>query len=283
MSVSVVIPALNRSRLLHRALLSVSEQRIRPVEVLIIDDGSHPPLNPSHYSQYPNLKFFRNEVTEGVASSRNKGIKQAQGNWIALLDSDDEWDSSKLEKQLELTKTSDGIRAIHTDEKWIRNGNEVLPPRYLDKSNHLLWERSLRHCLICPSSVLLHKSVFDEIGFFDESLTVCEDYDFWLRLLLEEKIELIEEKLVIKHGGHPDQLSTTTWGMDRFRIKSLQKLTDSTKLSPQQKTLVIEVITEKCAILAKGSEKRQKSEEAKNFRELANKYNNRLTSLGEVL
>ena len=199
------------------------------------------------------------------------------------MDSDDEWDSSKLEKQLELTKTSDGIRAIHTDEKWIRNGNEVLPPRYLDKSNHLLWERSLRHCLICPSSVLLHKSVFDEIGFFDESLTVCEDYDFWLRLLLEEKIELIEEKLVVKHGGHPDQLSTTTWGMDRFRIKSLQKLTDSTKLSPQQKTLVIEVITEKCAILAKGSEKRQKSEEAKNFRELAKKYNNRLTSLGEVL
>lgn len=283
MSVSVVIPALDRSTLLHRALASVSKQSVPPLEILVIDDGSHPPLNPSHYSQYPNLKFFRNEATEGVASSRNKGIKQAQGNWIALLDSDDEWDSSKLEKQLELTKTSDEIRAIHTDEKWIRNGNEVLPPRYLDKSNHLLWERSLRHCLICPSSVLLHKSVFNKIGFFDESLTVCEDYDFWLRLLLEEKIELIEDKLVVKHGGHPDQLSTTTWGMDRFRIKSLQKLTVSTKLSPQQKNLVIEVIAEKCAILAKGSEKRQKPEEAKNFRELAKKYNNRLTSLSEVL
>jgi len=283
MLVSVVIPALNRSTLLHRALLSVTEQSAQPLEVLIIDDGSLPHLNPSNYSQYPNLKFFRNEITEGVASSRNKGIKQAQGEWIALLDSDDEWDSSKLEKQLELIKTSGEIRAIHTDEKWIRNGNEVLPPRYLDKSNHLLWERSLRHCLICPSSVLLHKSVFKKIGFFDESLTVCEDYDFWLRLLLEEKIEFIEEKLVIKHGGHPDQLSTTTWGMDRFRIKSLQKLTDNNKLSPQQKTLVIKVITEKCAILAQGSEKRQKPEEAKIFRELAKKYSDGVSFLSKVL
>ena len=99
MSVSVVIPALDRSTLLHRALASVSKQSVPPLEILVIDDGSHPPLNPSHYSQYPNLKFFRNEATEGVASSRNKGIKQAQGNWIALLDSDDEWDSSKLEKK----------------------------------------------------------------------------------------------------------------------------------------------------------------------------------------
>ena len=147
------------------------------------------------------------------------------------MDSDDEWEPSKLEKQLALLQNSPELRVVHTGERWIRNGNEVIPPVYLDKSNHLLWERSLKHCLICPSSVLIHRSIFETVGLFDESLTVCEDYDFWLRLLLEEEFGLVDEKLVIKHGGHEDQLSTTTWGMDRFRVMALQKILSNPKLS----------------------------------------------------
>ena len=145
-------------------------------------------------------------------------------------------------------------------------------PKYLDKSSHLLWERSLNHCLICPSSVLLHRSIFDTIGYFDESLTVCEDYDFWLRLLLTEKIRLIDEKLVKKHGGHDDQLSTTTWGMDRFRIKSLQKILENKYLSHERCLLTLEVIIDKCRILAQGSKKRGNLDRSKMYKNLARKY-----------
>jgi glycosyltransferase involved in cell wall biosynthesis len=272
MSISVVIPALNRSTLLHRALASVSQQSVRSLEVLIIDDGSHPPLNPSHYSQYPNLKFFRSEITEGVASARNKGIKHAQGNWIALLDSDDEWEPTKLEKQLVFLKKFPKFRVVHTEERWIRNGNEVMPPAYLYKTNHLLWERSLKHCLICPSSVLIHRSVFETVGLFNEELTVCEDYDFWLRLLLEQEIGLVDEKLVIKHGGHADQLSTTTWGMDRFRVMALQKILSNSLLSNDRRIKVTEVLYEKCGILAQGANKRGKLEEAQKYKDLSDQY-----------
>ena len=74
-----------------------------------------------------------------------------------------------------------------------------------------------------PVFDILHHSIFRQIGFFDVNLTICEDYDFWLRLLLSYQVELVDEPLVIKTGRAPDQLSTSTWGLDRFRINPLKK------------------------------------------------------------
>ncbi len=270
--ISVVIPVFNRPELLCRALESVARQTLSPYEIVVVDDGSSPPVDEKQSRIYPGIKIVRNENNSGVATARNRGIKCTSSEWIALLDSDDEWESSKLEKQSKYLQRFPNIRAIHTDEKWLRNNNEVKPPAYLNKSNHLLWERSLKHCLICPSSILLHRSIFDAIGFFDESLSVCEDYDFWLRLLLHKEIGLVDEKLVIKHGGHIGQLSTTTWGMDRYRLIALEKILLNPLLSLKHKHLVHQVLIEKCTILAQGSEKRQKLKEAETYRKMSEKY-----------
>lgn len=278
-NISVVIPAYNRSELLFRTLSSVSRQTFQPLEVLVIDDGSSPPLLPTENISLPRIKYFRNEKNLGVAASRNIGIAQALGEWIALLDSDDEWHPCKLEKQVEYLRDSPEYKAVHTAEKWMRNNNEVSPPAYLDKSSHLLWERSLKHCLICPSSALLHRSLFQTIGLFDEALTACEDYDFWLRLLLQEEIGLVDEKLVVKHGGHEDQLSTTTWGMDRFRILALRKILSYPQLGKDRKISLLRVLHQKCTIFAQGSEKRRKFEEAQKYRILADQYCTRLDQL----
>lgn len=270
--ISVVIPVYNRPSLLLRALQSVGKQTLQPFEVLVVDDGSFPEIVYSGAEMCSDLKLIRNEENLGVAAARNRGINSAKAEWIAFLDSDDEWASSKLAKQAELIKSEPNTHAVHTDEKWIRNGSEAIHPKYLDKSSHLLWERSLNHCLICPSSVLLHRSIFDTIGYFDESLIVCEDYDFWLRLLLTEKIGLIDEKLVNKHGGHNDQLSTTTWGMDRFRIKSLQKILENKHLSYQRCLLTLEVIINKCRILAQGAKKRGNLDRSQIYNDMFLKY-----------
>jgi glycosyltransferase involved in cell wall biosynthesis len=270
-SISVVIPTYNRWNLSKRALSSVVNQTYPAHQIIVVDDGSDESLSDSLRNLFPSVQFLRQE-NKGVASARNLGIKQSTGNWIALLDSDDEWERRKLAKQMAFLEKSPELRAIHTEERWIRNGNEVTPPAYLDKSNHLLWERSLSHCLICPSSVLLHCSVFETVGLFDEKLTVCEDYDFWLRLLLQEDVGLVDEKLVIKHGGHNDQLSTTTWGMDRFRVMALQKILNNPLLSNDRKVNVFEVLLKKCVILAQGAEKRGKSEEAQKYKNLSVQY-----------
>jgi glycosyltransferase involved in cell wall biosynthesis len=270
-AISVVVPVYNRWHLLPRALESVQNQTYPSDEILVVDDGSDQTVSTDLLESFPDVQFFRQE-NKGVASARNLGIKKASGDWIALLDSDDEWEPTKLEKQLAFLKKFPEFRVIHTGERWIRNENEVSPPAYLDKSNHLLWERSLSHCLICPSSVLLHCSIFETVGLFDEKLTVCEDYDFWLRLLLQEEVGLVDEKLVIKHGGHDDQLSTTTWGMDRFRVMALQKILNNPLLSNDRKVNVLEVLLKKCDILAQGAEKRGKLEEAQKYKHLSDQY-----------
>jgi len=269
--ISVVIPVYNRWGLLCSALSSVIEQTYYPSEIIVVDDGSDTPVTPELKEKFPQVQFIR-QPNGGVASARNNGIKKSTGSWIALLDSDDQWEKTKLEKQVALLTKHSGLLAVHTGEKWMRNGNEVIPPAYLDKSSKTLWERSLKNCLICPSSILLHRTLFDEIGWFDESLPVCEDYDFWLRLLLHTELGLVEERLVDKHGGHPDQLSTTTWGMDRYRVQSLEKILTSGSLPENKQDALISALSEKLSILAKGAAKRGKMEQAKQYREVLQKY-----------
>jgi len=268
-SISVVIPVYNRPQLVQRAVDSVLCQTLLPTEIIVVDDGSSPPLGTLKPSLHPKVTILRQEYNRGVSAARNLGIGEARGRWIALLDSDDEWAPEKLKKQFEYLQNNKGLFAVQTGEKWIRKGNEVIPPNYLDKSRHDLWKRSLKHCLICPSSVLLHRSVFQKVGWFNEKLAVCEDYEFWLRLLLQFECGLVKEKLVTKHGGHRDQLSTTTWGMDRFRVEALLNLLESPHLSQKQYAEARDVLVEKCMILAHGSEKRNKVKDASKYLKLA--------------
>jgi len=277
LKVSVVIPVYNRPELLQRAISSVSRQSFAPFEILVVDDGSTPTVESLKDFNSTQVRILRNEQNQGVSAARNLGIREANGDWIALLDSDDEWMKEKLQKQVHHIEKHEGLHAVHTGEKWIRNGNEVIPPAYLNKSPENLWERSLQNCLICPSSVLLHKSIFETIGLFNENLAVCEDYEFWLRLLLHEEMGLVPEKLVTKHGGHPDQLSTTTWGMDRFRVQALINLIESNTLNEKQYASAISVLVHKCRIVAKGAEKRVKLEEAAKYFEIARTYEARIS------
>jgi glycosyltransferase involved in cell wall biosynthesis len=176
LKVSVVIPVYNRTDLLQRAVSSVTSQSFSPFEILVVDDGSTPNVKSILDFDSIYVRILRLEQNQGVSAARNLGIRKASGDWIALLDSDDEWLEEKLQKQIHHIEAHEDLLAVHTGEKWIRNGNEVIPPAYLNKSTENLWERSLQHCLICPSSVLLHKSIFETVGLFNENLVVCEDY-----------------------------------------------------------------------------------------------------------
>ncbi|MDQ7068095.1 MAG: hypothetical protein Q9M40_09050 [Sulfurimonas sp.] len=111
---------------------------------------------------------------------------------------------------------------------------------------------------------MIHKSIFDDVGLFDESLEVCEDYDLWLRILLRHKIALIDKKLIKKYAGHEEQLSFKYWGMDRFRVLSLEKLLQMSKNIANEKVQVIEKeLQNKYEILLKGAIKHQREEDIK--------------------
>ena len=269
--VSAVLTTFNRKESLARALRSVLDQTYPLDEIIVVDDGSTDGTRNALSIEFPSIVWLK-QKNKGVSSARNLGIRKARHPWIALLDSDDEWKPEKIEFQINRIKNQTDPMACHTDEKWIRKGNQVIPPKFLDKTPHNLFSRSLRRCLICPSSALIHRKVFSEIGFFDESLPVCEDYDFWLRLLLIGTPELVNQKLVVKHGGHSDQLSTSTWGMDRFRVQSMEKLLSNPKLKYNQRHEVWKALSEKCEILQKGFAKRNKLEKTAEYSRKKEKY-----------
>ncbi len=235
MNISVIIPTYNRFKFLQRALKSVYSQTHKPSEVIIIDDGSNdetPKIQTSVIlNSIQNLGIKTKYIFQkngGVSSARNLGIKNASSDWIAFLDSDDIWEKSKLQKQVEFHKDNPKILMSYTDEKWIRDDKEIKIPKKFKKYSGDIFERCLSHCIIAPSSVMIHKEILNQVQndakVFDESLEVCEDYDLWLRIAYENEIGLVDEKLITKYAGHEDQLSFKYWGMDRFRVRSLEKI-----------------------------------------------------------
>jgi hypothetical protein len=131
-----------------------------------------------------------------------------------------------------------------------------------------VFEPSLRRCLVSPSAVLLRRSVFSEIGLFDERLPACEDYDLWLRLACDHPVHLIRRPLVVKVGGHRDQLSMRYQGMDRFRIRALIKILESGRLKEGQRLAALKELKVKCGIYGDGCLKRGREMEGAYYHQL---------------
>ena len=259
-NISVVIPTYNRATVIERAINSVLVQSHQPDEIIVVDDGSSDNTRQTIETKYSGQVQYVYQANLGVSYARNAGIKQSKGDWIALLDSDDEWKPEKLELQLAALAREPGYDFCHTNEIWIRHGKRVNAMTKHEKTGGLIFEKCLPLCVISPSSALIKKTVFDDIGFFDEALPACEDYDLWLRYCCHKPVLYIDTPLLVKYGGHDDQLSRKFWGMDRFRLQSLLKLISSQTLSESQTNAVLDVFFEKYSILVNGAKKHQNTE-----------------------
>lgn len=257
-SVSVVIPTFNRSHILERALRSVLGQTVaaREIirEIIVVDDGSTDDTASLVQAQFPEIKLIRQE-NKGVSAARNHGIRCADSEWIAFLDSDDEWLPNKLELQLVAAKRHPDILLWHGDEIWIRKGKRVNPRQKHAKSGGWIFQLCLPLCCISPSATMIKKSVFEEIGWFNEALPACEDYEFWLRFCAKHPVGFVAEKIIKKYGGHHDQLSIKYWGMDRFRIESMRRVLLEYELHLEDKKALIEEMKFKINVMKIGAEK----------------------------
>jgi len=279
---SVIIPTYNRSSFLQEAIQSVLDQEFFGAhpdfsyKIILVDDGSTDNTKQivSFFGKRVNYHYQRHK---GVSAARNLGLGLAQGDYIAFLDSDDLWKKEKIGVQLSFMRAFPQAKVCYTDEIWIRRGVYVNPKKRHQKYSGCIFDKVLPLCLISLSSALFRREVFGEIGKFDESLPACEDYDFGIRLAYKYPVYFLSQPLIVKRGGHPDQLSRKYWGMDRFRIQALDKalLLD---LSADQEGIVKEEIVKKCRILVNGFEKRKKESEAKKYLFLIEKYK---TQVGE--
>ena len=269
--VTVVIPTYNRASFLREAIDSVLEQTFRSFELIVVDDGSTDGTGDLLRSYGSRLRSIYQE-NRGPSAARNAGIRAARGEWLAFLDSDDYWLPEKLAKQVAFVRENPHVRICYTEEIWYRRGRRVNPAKKHRKYSGWIFQRMLPLCIVSPSSVMIHRKVLDEVGMFDEELPACEDYDLWLRIGARYPIYLIPEPLIVKRNGHEGQQSQRFWGMDRFRIRALVKLLQQESLSPEDRAAVRETLRRKCEIVAQGSEKRGKLEEAAHYRSLIQRY-----------
>jgi glycosyltransferase involved in cell wall biosynthesis len=258
-AISVIIPTFNRAGRIGRAIKSVLSQTIQADEIIVIDDGSSDETSSVIEQYFLTVKYFR-QRNKGVSGARNAGVRVAKGDWIAFLDSDDEWLPEKLSKQMKALSGNPQMKICHTNEIWYRNGRRVNPKKRHEKVGGYIYRKCLPLCIISPSSVIIHKSIFDEVGLFDESLPVCEDYDLWLRICSKWPVLYFREYLIIKYGGHEDQLSRKYWGMDRFRIRSLEKILSTNHLTDSDRLATVDSLLSKARILRQGAQKRERVE-----------------------
>ena len=258
MDISVIIPTYNRKNTLPRAVESVLNQTYKPVKIIVVDDGSTDGTKEWFSEMYPLVHYIY-QVNSGVSSARNTGINSARGNWIALLDSDDEWLPDKLELQVKLLQNNAELRFCHTNEIWIRNGVRINQMKKHQKYGGNIFKKCLDICRISPSSSLFHTSVIKDVGRFDESLDVCEDYDLWLRITAKYPVLFLDQPLIKKFGGHTDQLSRVFGGIEQYRIRSLEKILTSISLTGSQFEAARDMLIHKLQIYAKGLKKREKN------------------------
>jgi glycosyltransferase involved in cell wall biosynthesis len=251
--------------------LSAYSQTLLPAEVTVIDDGSTDGTEAMLRREFPQVNYCYQQNL-GVSAARNLGIQQTSGDWLALLDSDDEWLPEKLAKQKAALTAQPEYKICHTEENWIRNGSEVAVPKKYAKTSGWIFTDCLPLCAISPSTVMLHRSVLTDVGLFDTELPACEDYDLWLRISANYPVLLIEQAQINKHGGHQDQLSQAFWGMDRFRIKALQKIIEAGQLSEQNRQSAVTMLLKKARIYLNGVEKRGKTDEVNYYRQLIKRY-----------
>lgn len=225
MKVSVVIPAYNAEKTIERAINSVISQTKKVLEIIVINDGSTDRtanLVIELAQEYPYIKLI-NKANGGVSTARNLGIKESTGEWVAFLDSDDYWNANKIEKQLDALKSNPHIELLGT----ARNNEKFT--NFLFKKIEYITPISSRLLLyknfFSTPTVVIKKSIVENVGYFDENQKFAEEGDYWIRIcnkhqcyLLNESLVTTDEKPYFGHSG----LSGNIKEMEKGELKNLK-------------------------------------------------------------
>lgn len=269
LGISVIIPTYNRAESLERALDSVVRQTLSCDEIIVIDDGSTDETNGiterfSENCKIPVKYFFQNN--QGPASARNNGIRRAQFEYIAFLDSDDHWKKNKLQLQYSKLVENPDMFISHTKEQWFRRGIHLNQKKIHQPGKGDIFKHCLQLCAVGMSTVMVKAELFYQVGFFNEKLRCCEDYDLWLRTSCSYPFLLIDTALTVKEGGRDDQVSYQyRIGMDKLRISAIVDLLRNNNLSSKQLGWTLEELQRKCHVYGKGCIKHGRPEEGARY------------------
>ena len=224
--VSVIIPAYNQAKYLGEAIQSVLSQTYLDYEIIVVDDGStdNTPLVASQFGN--NIRYIR-QNNEGLGGARNTGIRNANGVYIALLDSDDLWLPDFLESMMQLAAQNDNASVLYCNIRYIDSEGYELPQVVEGKlvADDLMYETLVEANFIIPSSVVMLRSVVIAAGLFDQytpAIHGCEDWDLWLRLATTCHFAGTK-KVHVKYRLHGSSLSADASKMQRAARAVIEK------------------------------------------------------------
>lgn len=221
--ISVIIPAYNQARYLADAVESVLAQTFVDYEIIVVDDGSTDET-PAVAAQFgEKIRYIRQE-NRGLAGARNTGIRAARGEYIGLLDSDDAWMPAYIERVMAAAERSPRSAVIYCAAACMDQDGRDLRQTvgYKEVAEDNLYHALLRSNFIIPSTVCLRRDAVERVGYFDESLRSCEDWDMWLRLLPDHQFTGLADVLV-RYRIHGSSLSANVAQMQASKRKVVEK------------------------------------------------------------
>jgi len=204
--ISIITPVYNRPELLRKAIQSVLGQTYNNFEYIIVDDASTEDVKSVVKSfRDKRIKYFRHPINKMMAASYNTGIKESKGEFIAFLESDDEWLPTKLEKQLKMFKNQNDIGVTYCGRYLVNEKGNILNedwPKYKGD----IFKICLSQPLLAPTVLMVRRKIGDMIGWFDPSLPGWNDWDILIRLSKITKFDFVNE-LLVKYRIHLGQLT----------------------------------------------------------------------------
>jgi len=211
-SVSVVIPTYNRANMISDAIESVKLQTLQPRELIIVDDGSTDNTEEVVGSyDYEKLRYIKHDDNKGFGEARNTGNRAARGRYIAFLDSDDEWNPKKIEKQLNVLKDSSDEHRVCYCKRITKNVNQnkvyMTPSRGLNANSTYegnVTAKIMEGWAPTPSSIMFERKLLKDVEDLKMRYKDYTDHDFMLRLSLVSNFSAVKEPLLIRkvHGGY---------------------------------------------------------------------------------
>jgi glycosyltransferase involved in cell wall biosynthesis len=210
-TVSIVIPTLNRAHLVTRAIKSVLNQTYQFFEIIVVDDGSEDETEKVvQRCGNKKIKYIKHQKTMGPGAARNTGIDVSNGDYIAFLDSDDEWLPTKLEKQINLFKKATfNIGLIYCGVAHIDQINGNVKEKLIPKYRGYVFEKNLSANFVVSgsSTVIVQRKALEKVGKFDESLPSCEDWDLWIRIANYYEFDYVPE-ILVNCFAHSERISS---------------------------------------------------------------------------
>jgi len=200
--ISVIIPTYNRAHLIERSIKSVLNQTYKDFELLIIDDGSTDNTE-EVVARFDDerIRYIKCEENGGASKARNRGIAEAQYEYIAFQDSDDEWHADKLEKQMKaMEEASEDVGLVYCEYFYhgVQGQEAYCPPRELplEEKQGDMFARLLIGNLIGTPTMLIKRECFEKVGVFNENFPCLEDWELVIRIARNYRIAFVPECLM---------------------------------------------------------------------------------------